>query len=128
MYINVKMCLRYVHTGGAKCESVYLLEAPVFNYRTSYKGYFRILKGPKEILEGPKKQSSNDYVGVGGGIRDAGGVELNDADGVDLNEDPAVGIDGAGGVGLNEATGVEEDLEEGFKSDDNALDIHFWDT
>ena len=58
MYINVKMCLRYVHTGGAKCESVYLLEAPVFNYRTSYKGYFRILKGPKEILEGPKKQSS----------------------------------------------------------------------
>ena len=33
-------------------------ELPVFIYRKSYKGYFCICRGPKEILRGPKKQSS----------------------------------------------------------------------
>jgi len=33
-------------------------ELPVFIYRKSYKGYFCIFRGPKEILRGPKKQSS----------------------------------------------------------------------
>jgi len=30
----------------------------MFIYRKSYKGYFSIFRGPKEILRGPKKQSS----------------------------------------------------------------------
>jgi len=33
-------------------------ELPVFIYRKSYKSYFCIFRGPKEILRGPKKQSS----------------------------------------------------------------------
>jgi len=38
-------------------------ELPVFIYRKSYKGYFCIFRGPKEILRGPKKQSSYFFEG-----------------------------------------------------------------
>jgi len=37
---------------------MYIPGASVFMRQTPHKGYFRIFEGPKEILGGPKKQSS----------------------------------------------------------------------